>query len=251
MWLMIWGDAVAKNRKKDAFFSVGNLRSLATLLILIFAFRWSVAAPYHVPTPSMEPSIKVGDRVLGNHLAYQLRLPFTKIVLVEWARPQRGDIIIFDSKVDPGTNLVKRVIGVEGDTIEFRGNVLHVNGVARPLEEYAKDRSILADIVDHQDAKDLYLEASDGRKHWVMFDAALRALGGSGNWPSSGLHTVEKGHVFTTGDNRNNSSDSRVWGDVPMESIYGNATRVIWSVYFPGETWLPRFRFDRFGQKLI
>src|SRR3954468_7705197 len=78
----------------NSFFGFENLKSLAILVLVIFAFRWSVVSPYHVPTASMEPTIKIGDRLLAFKLAYDLKVPFTDIVVTKWGTPQRGDIIV-------------------------------------------------------------------------------------------------------------------------------------------------------------
>src|SRR6478736_5318169 len=83
------------NKQKPGFWSPENLRQLAVFLVIILAFRWSIAAPYHVPTASMEPTIKVGDRLLAFKLAYDLKVPFTDISLITWGTPKRGDIIVF------------------------------------------------------------------------------------------------------------------------------------------------------------
>ena len=143
---------------QKAFFSRANIRSLVVILSFVFSFRWSIASPYEVPTPSMEPSIKVGDRVLGNHLAYRLRVPFTNVTLASWGTPARGDIVIFKSQTDPGINLVKRVIAVAGDAVSFHDGKLLVNGQVQTLEDAESDRSILADATDHPERKHLYRE---------------------------------------------------------------------------------------------
>src|SRR4051794_16050504 len=108
---------VVKADDQQAFFSRRNVRSMIVMLSFIFTVRWSVASPYEVPTPSMEPSIKVGDRVLGNHLAYRLRFPFTNFTVASWGAPERGDIIIFKSQTEANVNLVKRVVAVAGDAV--------------------------------------------------------------------------------------------------------------------------------------
>ena len=82
--------------EKPAFFSRENLQSLGILVLIVLAFRWTVGAPYHVPTPSMEPTIKVGDRLVANHLAYQFRIPFTDIIPFQWSFPEVGEVIVFD-----------------------------------------------------------------------------------------------------------------------------------------------------------
>ncbi len=104
-------------------------RGLVLFLLVMFVFRSAVADWNHVPTGSMVPSILVGDRILVNKMAYSLRIPFTLQALAEFAPPQRGDVATFES---PATEqlLVKRVIGIPGDTVQMVQNVLTINGHA-------------------------------------------------------------------------------------------------------------------------
>src|SRR6185436_12530035 len=86
-----------------------------------------------VPTGSMKPTILEGDVVFVNKLAYDLRVPFTFARVAHWSDPARGDIAVCFAP-DDGTRLVKRVVGLPGDTIELRHDVLFLNGVQ---QEYA------------------------------------------------------------------------------------------------------------------
>src|SRR5436190_20095418 len=104
---------------------------LAILTVVLFSIRSSLADWNDVPTGSMKPTILEGDRVFVNKLAYDLKIPFTTFHLAEWSNPRRGDIVVFFSPHD-GQRLVKRVIGLPGDTIELRNNVLVLNG--QPVE---------------------------------------------------------------------------------------------------------------------
>lgn len=97
----------------------------------MFAFRSAVADWYQIPSGSMEPTLQIGDRVFVDNRAYNLRLPFTNVHLLERAQPQRGQIITFQSPVD-GERLIKRVVGLAGDRLEARAGRLFVNGIAVP-----------------------------------------------------------------------------------------------------------------------
>jgi signal peptidase I len=104
-----------------------EIRPLLVFALALFAVRSSLADWNDVPTGSMKPTILEGDRVFVNKLAYDLKVPFTTWHLAEWKDPQRGEIVVFFSPYD-GVRLVKRVIGVPGDRIELRNDVLILNG---------------------------------------------------------------------------------------------------------------------------
>lgn len=107
-------------------------RSTIAWITVLFAFRWSMADQYRVPSASMAPTIVVGDHILTNKMAYEFKLPFTDWVLTETGAPQKGDIIIFITPTDNTTNFVKRITGVPGDIVEDQyGNKLTV-----PPDEY-------------------------------------------------------------------------------------------------------------------
>src|SRR5215468_9503033 len=104
-----------------------EIRPLLILLAIGFSIRSSLADWNDVPTGSMRPTILEGDRVYVNKLAYDLKVPFTTWHIAEWDNPHPGDIVVFFSPYD-GQRLVKRVIGLPGDTIELRDNSLVING---------------------------------------------------------------------------------------------------------------------------
>src|SRR5882724_11291668 len=114
-------------------------RPLLILAVVLFSIRSSLADWNDVPTGSMKPTILEGDRVFVNKLAYDLKVPFTTWHIAQWDNPQRGDIVVFYSPHD-GKRLVKRVIGLPGDTLELRNNVLWLNGQVTEYKPLAAER---------------------------------------------------------------------------------------------------------------
>src|SRR5256885_7950233 len=116
---------------------------LLILALIVFSIRSSLADWNDVPTGSMKPTIVEGDRVFINKLAYDLKVPFTTRHIAEWGNPRRGDIVVFFSPHD-GQRLVKRVIGLPGDMVELRNNVLVLNGKAVDYKPIAEE--LLRDV---------------------------------------------------------------------------------------------------------
>jgi len=218
---------------------------LIYLIIALFALRYSLVEPYVVPTPSMEPTLKKGDRLYALKCAYDLRFPFTDWVLFKFKEVRKGDVILFRAPHEPDKIYVKRTVAVAGDTIQVVDGSLIVNGQPVPLDAY-HDRSIMYDI-DHRDQKSLFVEQPPGAaKHFVILD---NKLPNSRNFPSSrdswqGGVTVPPGHVFAMGDNRDQSFDSRGWGFVPLENLKGQAMFIWFS------SWDWKLRPERIGTLL-
>lgn len=202
------------------------LRHLWREWILPFALILVIGAPLRsavvdwnwVPTGSMKPTILEGDLVLVNKLAYDLKVPFTTHQLSKWSDPERGDIVVLFSPKD-GTRLVKRVIGLPGDTIELRNEILYVNGVPERysmLDAKSFRRDVREDpnplvAIEHLGTVDHYVMALPSR-------AAMRTFG---------PYQVPAGRYFVMGDSRDNSMDSRFFGTVPRDQIVGRASGVI------------------------
>lgn len=193
-------------------------RPLLVTALVIFAFRSAVADWNDVPTGSMKPTIMEGDRILVNKLAYDLKVPFTTRHVAEWGNPQRGDVVVFYSPKD-GKRLVKRVIGLPGDTIELRNEELLVNGTAldySTLQKQFVEELPAAERPGHEYAS----EKLGSHLHPVMATPALPAM------RSFGPVKVPEGKFFMMGDNRDNSFDSRYFGCVERSQILGRATAV-------------------------
>jgi len=201
----------------------GWFRPLLVAVIVVTTFRSAIADWNDVPTGSMTPSILAGDRIFVNRLAYDLRVPFTAWRIAEWARPARGDVVVFTCPAD-GKRMVKRVIGLPGETIELRDNVLWIDGRAveyTPAGEPAPT------------GRTAMTERLPGRRHTVLFSPAHRAM------RSFGPVRVPRDHYFLMGDNRDNSRDSRYFGPVPAAQIVGRASTVVFSLDLDG-AYLPR-----------
>jgi signal peptidase I len=206
------------------------------LVVGLLALRWTVVEPYVVPTGSMEPTLKTGDRLYALKCAYDVRFPFTDFSLLKISDVKRGDVILFKAPRDPGITYVKRAIGLPGDRIEFRAGALWVNGkemVKGPAPE-AMSRDVMSDIPRHSE-KTLYLEDLTGVKHYVILDNYIPQA------RDMEEIVVPPDHLFAIGDNRDNSHDSRAWGFVPMHYLKGKAM----FIWFSSKDFAPRF--ERIG----
>jgi len=205
---------------------------LLLLALVIFSIRSSLADWNDVPTGSMKPTIVEGDRVFVNKLAYDLKVPFTTWHVADWANPGRGDIVVFYSPHD-GTRLVKRVVGLPGDTIELRNDALIVND--RVVEYGSLSPDFLKDMPPAERASQVFAtEELPGRPHAVAAIPGVRAL------RDFGPYRVPEGNYFMMGDNRDNSFDSRYYGPVKRGQILGRATAVALS-FDRQHYWRPRW----------
>ena len=212
---------------------------LLILTLVLFSIRSSLADWNDVPTGSMKPTILEGDRVFVNKLAYDLKVPFTTRHIAEWNNPRRGDIVVFYSPHD-GKRLVKRVIGLPGDTIELRNDALVLNG--QPVEYQPIVQELLRDVSAEDLARSVFAsELLPGQSHVVAAIPAAPAL------RSFGPVRVADGHYFMMGDNRDDSFDSRYYGPVERKQIVGQATAVVLS-FDRKNYWFPRW--DRFFTSL-
>lgn len=211
-----------------------ELRIFLVMLLVVSSLRSALADWNDVPTGSMKPTIEIGDRVVVNKLAYDLKIPFTTIEVMKWGDPKRGDIVVLFSPVD-GTRLVKRVIALPGDTVSMADNQLLVNGKTAQW-------SPMTSAQDSEQGLTLITrETLFGRSHTMMLTPHVPAV------RSFGPIVVPAGRYFVLGDNRDNSNDSRFIGFISRKSIVGRATAVAFSLdrkhhFAP--------RFNRFFKRL-
>ncbi len=201
--------------------------SFFPVLLLVLVIRSFLVEPYQIPSPSMEPTLDVGDFIVVSKYAYGLRLPVLGTKIVETGEPARGDVMVF---VPPHTQqyFIKRVIGIPGDTVRYQNKRLFINDEAVPTE--------FVDQITDPEGFDVqvYEERLNGNAYEIhQRPGRNRAR----EW------TLASDEYFMMGDNRDNSEDSRYWGPVSEANIVGRAMAV-WMHKEPGLNW-PTFRRNR------
>ena len=200
-------------------------------MLLAFTIRVFVVQAFKIPSGSMIPSLLIGDHILVNKMAYGFQLPencefdlsfppmtcYSSKLLIEFDKPEHGDVIVFRYPEDEQKDFIKRIVGKPGDTIQIRNKIIYVNG--KPLDDKVWTQRIDPGIID-------------GRIT-----------------PRDNLNpiTVPADSYFVMGDNRDQSLDSRFWGYVKMHKIKGRAFLVYWSWKGQGSMseWI---RWDRIGK---
>ena len=177
------------------------VKTLMFFVVMAIILKASVVEAFKIPSSSMVPTLEIGDHILVNKLSYGFRLPLMTETVFDYRIPERGDVVVFTLPEDSGTNIIKRVIGVPGDTIQVKGMKLYING-----QVFDKDS-----------------------------DYAIWVRGGVKDF---GPVVVPPGKIFMLGDNREDSFDSRYWGPVPIELIRGRAIRV-WFNFKLGRIGIP------------
>ncbi len=208
-------------------------RGFFIFVVLMVVFRSIIADWNHVPSGSMRPTLLVGDRVVVNKLAFDLRVPFTFIRLWQHAHPQRGDIITFESPKDQKL-LIKRVIGVPGDRVELRNNFLWVNGVAATYQPLTDEETTPLQLPDAGDFQ-ILLETSMGHSRITLRELRRIPI----RYRSFRPTDVPEGKYLVLGDNRDNSGDFREVGLVDRASVLGRAHSVAFSLEYDNY-YLPR-----------
>jgi signal peptidase I len=215
-------------REKAGFWE--SVRAFAVTVFIFLLIRTFLVEAFRIPSGSMIPSLLVGDWLFVNKLVYGPHVPFTDVNLPGYAEPKRNEIVVFVSPyqadeasrgADPEPTLVKRLVGVPGDTVFMRNALLHVNGVPQPQGYDAANNP----VGDPNEVSDLFAWQRQHALQRSRFGAAP-AQPTHDNW---GPLVVPAGHYFMLGDNRYNSKDSRYWGLVPRANLRGRPIFVYYS----------------------
>jgi signal peptidase I len=199
-------------------------RSFVLFIAVMLVFRSAIADWNQVPSGSMQPTILIGDRIVVDKLAYDLRIPFTLRRLASWREPARGDVVTFPSPKNEQL-LVKRIVGIPGDVVSLQDNVLTING------EQASYSTLEGEAVPPGTISDPYpfrfmTETILGSTRMIMLEPGDLLTGVT----SFGPVTVPVGQYLMLGDNRDNSHDSRYIGFVDRNRILGRAETVAFSL---------------------
>jgi len=211
-------------------------KSFFPVILAVFVIRSFLVEPFKIPSGSMIPTLQVGDFIVVNKFTYGIRLPVINKKIIPLNNPQRGDVMVFRYPENPSLDYIKRVIGLPGDTIEYRNKQLLINGVEQPQTPEGDYNYVEADLnFVHTEKR---TESLGGMKHELLINperptihlAAVAEFQGRENCKYDHDMVrckVPEGHYFMLGDNRDNSRDSRYWGFVPDHQIVGKAF-MIW-----------------------
>ncbi len=187
--------------------------AIITALILALLIRAYIIQAFKIPSGSMIPTLVIGDHILVNKFLYGTKIPFSETMVLEFTKPEKGDIIVFKYPEDPARDFIKRVVAVEGDVVESKNKAIYVNGkqTSEPYTQHT-DNSI----------RPMGIEPRD----------------------NFGPLIVPRNKFFVMGDNRDQSYDSRYWGYVDRKDIKGKALILYWS-WDSKNNWV---RFARIGR---
>ncbi len=223
--------------------TVALLVGLVKALLVALLIRTVLVEPFKIPSGSMIPTLEIGDQIFVNKFIYGVRIPYLNIVPFALVRaPERGDVIVFNNPANTSADFIKRVVGIPGDTVEIRGDVVYVNGREQPRsllatefpaweEDTARAEWWILRLFENdwkKEPDELYQENLSGHLHHTLQDPSRqRSL-------ETGPYRVPEKSVFVMGDNRDNSADSRLgFGGtvrpayVPYGNIKGKAM-IVW-----------------------
>ncbi|MGX1099051.1 signal peptidase I [Amorphus sp. MBR-141] len=229
--------ASEKSAKQGGLYE--TVKVVVQALLIALVIRTFLFQPFNIPSGSMMDTLLIGDYLFVNKFSYGYSrysfpfgaAPFSGRVLA--SRPERGDVAVFKLPADNSTDFIKRVIGLPGDKIQMIDGVLHINGEAVPKRR-------IDDFVDTDRAgKEIriprFVETLPNGVSYEVLDADP-----DGFWDNTRVYEVPAGHYFMMGDNRDNSSDSRVLsyvGYVPYENFVGRASIIFFSIREEAPVW--------------
>jgi len=184
---------IRKGKYKEFIFEV-----IIPALILALLIRTFVVQAFKIPSESMVPTLQIGDHLFVCKFSYGLKIPFIDKTILKWNSPKRGDVIVFRYPEDPKRDFIKRTIGLYGETFQVINKEIYINGT-HLIEPY--------------------------KIHNDFYPSATQ-FSPRDNWERSKI--ILPNRVFVMGDNRDNSLDSRFWGQLDINMIKGKALFIYW-----------------------
>jgi signal peptidase I len=216
------------------------------IVLVVSIIRVFFAQAFNIPSGSMKPTLLIGDFILVNKFVYgdwTFGIPFTNITFYTYRNrlttPDRGDIIVFKYPENPDIDFIKRVIGLPGDIVEVKNDIVYLNG--KPLK-----REFAGKFNDNGSYVNTYYEYIPRKDGKIYKYRVMEILDGEGK--NFGPIKVPENSYFVLGDNRDNSKDSRFWGFVPDSYLVGQAFVIYFSVKKGSLNFI---RWNRIGKVLF
>ncbi|MEX9949914.1 signal peptidase I [Providencia sp. wls1914] len=271
-------DELAKAVRRPSWLETGT--SIFPVLAIVLVVRSFIYEPFQIPSGSMMPTLLVGDFMLVEKFSYGLKDPITQTTLIETGKPNRGDIAVFKYPKEPNVDFVKRVIGLPGDKIIYNPEAKELTIYPNCADNKCTEKLPVtygplepsewtmvfenSSVVDNQYGNyqipvDQAVPNNSLRQYGrsETLDTVTHQILTINNYITQSKYVqpglplnewiVPEKHYFMMGDNRDNSSDSRMWGFVPEQNLVGRAVFIWLSLDKQENEWPTGIRFSRIG----